>query len=259
MKGAIRWIAVLFLALAGTACNQDALIAKFTPHPEAEMAKQAIDDWRGGHIAALRTLLAPSVQSEVTDEQFVTWAAAFPKGEPRSVKVVGATTNIRNAEHRYDLTYEYEFEGKWLVANAIILKHGDEEAKVVGIHGQVFNRSLEQMNAFSFQNKGGLHLLMLFLAVVSPLVCIAACIVCIRTPVRQRKVLWALFTLVGIVTVHFNWTTGRASFSPLSFQLLGSSVFSAPYGPWTIGVSLPIGAIVFFLRRKALIARAKPA
>jgi len=250
------WVVlVLTLALGLVACNEDALIAKFTPHPEAEMAKQAMDDWRGGRIKALRALLASSVQSKVTDEQFVGWAADFPKGEPRSVKVVGATTDIQNGERRYNLTYEYEFDGKWLLATVVMLKHGDEQAKITGLQAQVFNRSLEQMNAFTFRGKGGLHMLMLFLAVASPLVSIAACIVCIRTPIRRRKVLWALFTLVGVTTVHLNWTTGQIRFTPVSFQIFGASAFASPYGPWTLGVSLPLGAIVFFLRRKALMAR----
>jgi len=250
------WIVlVLALTLGLAACNQDAMIARFTPHPEAEMGKQAVDDWREGHIAALRTLLDPSVESKVTDEQFAGWAAEFPKGEPRSAKVVGTTTHVQNGERRYDLTYEYEFEGKWLLANVVLRKQGDEKARITGLHAQVFDRSLEQMNAFTFHGKGGLHLLMLFLAMVSPLVSIAACIVCIRTPIRRRKVLWALFTLVGVTTVRLNWTTGQLGFVPLSFQIFGASAFSAPYGPWMLGVSFPLGAIVFFLRRKALMAR----
>ena len=247
------WLLVTALCLG--ACNQDALVAKFTPHPEAEMAKRAIDDWREGRIAELRAMLAPSVQSEVTDAQFATWAAEFPKGEPRSVKVVGASTFVHSGEHRYDLTYEYEFDGKWLVASAVVVRHGDEEAKIEGIQAKLLDRSLEQINAFTFQNKGGLHLLMLFLSVASPLVSIAALIVCIRTPMRRRKVLWALFTLVGVSTVHFNWTTGQSSFMPISFQIFGASAVSTPYGPWMLGVSLPLGAIVFFLRRKALMVR----
>lgn len=248
-------VLLLVLTLGLVACNQDAMIAKFTPHPEAELAKQAVDDWRGGRLAALRGLFDPALQDKATDAQLSEWAAGFPKGEPRSVKVVGANTHIWSGERRYDLTYEYEFEGKWLVANVVLRKHGDKQARIVGLHAQLFDRSLEQMNAFTFRGKGGLHFLMLFLAVMSPLVSIAACITCIRTPIRRRKVLWALFTLVGVTTVHLNWTTGQLNFVPVSFQIFGASAFAPAYGPWTLGVSLPLGAIIFFFRRKALMAR----
>lgn len=255
MKRVIRWAFVLVLLLGAAACNRDALVAKFTPHPESEVARKAIDDWRAGRFDAVRAVIAPDARAQATDDMLRSMAAEMPKGEPRSVKVVGANTLIGGGEHRYELTYEYEFDGRWMIAQAVVLVRGNETV-VAAIHSQVVSRSLEQTNAFTFANKGGLHLLMLFLAVVSPVFCLSTCVICIRTPMPRRKVLWALFTLVGVVTVHFNWTTGQTSFSPLSFQLMGASIVAQPYGPWIIGVSLPLGAIIFLARRKTLMARA---
>ncbi len=255
MERLIRWAFVLVLLLGTAACNKDVLVAKFTPHPEAEVAKQAIDDWRTGHYDALRATLMPESRGEATDDVLRAMAAELPKGEPKSVKVVGAETTIAGGQHRYGITYEYEYDGHWLVAQAVVLVRGNQTG-VVGIHGKVYTRSLEAMNAFTFANKGGLHLLMLFLAIVSPVFCLTVCVICIRTPLPGRKVLWALFTLVGVVTVHFNWTTGHLDFVPISFQIMGASIMGQPYGPWIIGVSAPVGAIIFLFKRKKLMARA---
>lgn len=251
----VRAALMVVLLLGTAACNQDALIAKFTPHPEAEIAKQAIDDWRTGHYDALRATLMPESRREATDDVLRAMTAELPKGEPRSVKIVGAETRIAGGEHRYGITYEYEYDGHWLVAQAIVLVRGNQTG-VVGIHGKVYTQSLEETNAFTFANKGGLHLLMLFLAIASPVFCLTVCVICIRTPLPGRKVLWALFTLVCVATVHFNWTTGHVGFVPISFQIMGASIAGQPYGPWIIGVSAPVGAIIFLFKRKKLMARA---
>ncbi|SEN03165.1 hypothetical protein SAMN02800694_2550 [Luteibacter sp. UNCMF331Sha3.1] len=253
-----RGLAAIALALAIVGCSQEAMIEKFTPHPEAEEAKKAIDDWRTGNLTDLRPMLAQDLAAQVTDEQLAAMVAAFPHGAPRSAKVIGATTQFQSDTRRYDITYEYDFDGRWLVASAVILKVG-EAARIAGLHGEMRSQSMEQTNAFTLANKGGLHLLMLFLAIAAPVFCVVVCVVCVRTPFRRRKVAWALFTLVGVCTVHFNWTTGQANFSPLSVQLLAASTAAAPFGPWILGVSLPFGAIMFLIRRKALVAAAKAA
>ncbi|WP_090177613.1 hypothetical protein [Luteibacter sp. UNC138MFCol5.1] len=248
-------LAVIAITVSISGCTRDAMIEKFTPHPEAEQAKKAIDDWRMGRLADLRPQLSQELAAQVTDEQLAVMAVGFPRGEPRSVRVIGATTHFQSDTRRYDVTYEYDFDGRWFVASAVILKVGDI-ARIAGLHGQMRSQSMEQVNAFTLAHKGGLHWLMLCLAIAAPVFCLAVFVICIRTPFRRRKVWWALFTLVGVCTVHFNWTTGQADFTPLSFQLLAASTAAVPFGPWILGVSVPFGAIMFLIRRKALVARA---
>jgi hypothetical protein len=49
-----------------------------------------------------------------------------------------------------------------------------------------------------------------------------------------------------------NWTTGQWAVSLTSVQLFCASAFAPLYGPWTIAVSLPLGALVFLLLRRRL-------
>lgn len=49
-----------------------------------------------------------------------------------------------------------------------------------------------------------------------------------------------------------DWTTGQWGIMPLSFQLLGAGAFAPAYGSWVISVSLPLGAIIFMMKRKGL-------
>ena len=149
--------------------------------------------------------------------------------------------------------YEYAFDGRWMIAEVVIVEQGDRR-EIAGIHAQMHDHSLEQVNGFTLGDKSPMHYVMLLLCCVSPLVCLTAFVLCLRTPMRRRKVLWALFTLVGFVTWYFNWSTGGLEFRPISLQLFGASAFASPYGPWTLGVSIPVGAIWFLLRRKQLSA-----
>jgi len=64
--------------------------------------------------------------------------------------------------------------------------------------------------------------------------------------------LWGLFILFGIGKVAVNWTTGQWEASPLALQLFSASAGASLNGPWVFAVSLPLGAIVFLLRRQSI-------
>lgn len=76
-------------------------------------------------------------------------------------------------------------------------------------------------------------------------------VACIRTKMRRRKWRWILFVLVGGVSLSLNWTTGEIGFSPLSVRLLGASAMTtSAYSPWIVSISFPLGAAMFWLKRR---------
>ncbi|MBI1397584.1 MAG: hypothetical protein GC151_16545 [Betaproteobacteria bacterium] len=77
-----------------------------------------------------------------------------------------------------------------------------------------------------------------------------ALVACIRTRVPRRKWLWIVFIVLGVGKLAVDWTIGECRVFPASMQLFSASAFSSPYGPWTVAVSLPVGAIEFLLYRK---------
>ena len=69
----------------------------------------------------------------------------------------------------------------------------------------------------------------------------------------RLKFLWFLFIIVGVGKLTMNWTTGQLTTHPLAFQLLGASYFRPGlYGPWLFSASWPLGAVIFYFRRKRL-------
>lgn len=264
MHALTRCILLLCLVLVA-GCSQDDLLAKFTPHPEAEIGRQAIDDWRTGHIDQLKPLLSAKLAAEAGKLREM--SSQMPSVAPMSVKIVAASwrtgstligAGAGNSVKSYDISYEYDFDGRWMLASVVFVERAGRR-EIAGIHATMEDQSLAETNAFSFLGHGIVHYLVLLLACASPLVCLTAFVSCLRTRMRRRKVWWALFTLIGFGTLTFNWTTGQLGLQVLSVQVFGASAFATPYGPWILGVSLPVGAIWFLLWRKRLTATAEDA
>lgn len=256
-----RKIALLMATLLLAACSSRAMLDRFASHPQTEQARSMIDTVRSGNLPVIRALLDDAMRAQTTDALLQKIAATFPAGTPTSVTLVGTNTvhaDVRG--HRttyYSLTFEYAWPPRWLLVNVVLT--GDQPSRLAGIHLNVLDRPLEQINAFTLRDKNALQLIVLALAIAVPLFCLYALVRCLRTPLRRRKWLWAIFTLLGVITLQVNWTTGAWSVQWVAVQLFGASAAASPFGPWVIGVSFPLGAAWFLLRRRQLMTEAMPA
>ena len=258
MAAFIRFMIVCTCLLLA-ACSQQALLDKFTPHPAAEVARSVLDEVRLGDMDPVKAKLDDRLRQDPgIEDKLRELTGYFPAGAPRSVKLVGTKTMTVNGATRYDLTYEYEFAGGWVLGNVLLAGEGDA-LRVEGVHVQRMAQSLEQQNAFTLSGKDATHWVILFACIVIPVFCLYAFVLCLRTPIARRKWLWALGTLLGFVTLRFNWTTGDFDFQLLSIQLFGASGMASPYGPMIMGMSLPLGAIWFLACRSGLVANARAA
>jgi hypothetical protein len=74
------------------------------------------------------------------------------------------------------------------------------------------------------------------------------------TPMARRKWLWVIFAMLGFTSLNLNWTTGQLSYEFLTVIAppARAGTGSGFYTPWNVQIGLPLGAIVFWLRRRAL-------
>ena len=251
----LLWLACASLVLL--ACNQQDMIDKLTPKPESAYAQKLFTELREGHYDTVKAALAPSLRAlPDIDQKLAEVGKLFPAGQPKSVKVVGAYT-IAHASTKgssgtqYNLSYEYEYAGAWLLTN-MVLERNQDGLQVLGFHAQPLQRSLESMSAFTLAGKGPVHWLFLALIVAVPLFCVYAFVACLRTPDLKRKWLWAVFTLIGMVTVTLNWGSGAVDFHLINFQLFGASAINNGYSPWLLSISFPLGAVWFLCKRHAM-------
>jgi hypothetical protein len=182
-------------------------------------------------------------------------AGLFPAGEPNSVKVVGSNTVSFPSRTTYNFTFEYEFAHAWLLAHIFFT---DANGRIVIDRLDVIplKDSIENLNAFTLSGKSALHYEFLALAGLLASFTIFTAIVCFRTPIPKRKWLWVIFVLLGFVSISLNWTTGGISWNPITVALFSAGFFSQPYGPTIVQIAIPVGAAIFWLRRRTWISQA---
>jgi hypothetical protein len=236
-------------------CNQAAFMKFWTP-PEAEStARGYVDLLRQGQFDQIERDLDPSIVDPNLRDTLAKMAAIFPAGNPQSIKVVGVNTDVGvNIFHRKDtstITLEYQFPNKWLLVSiSSEMRRGF--SSIVDFHVTPIPDSLENLNKFTLIGKSVVQYSILILAVCSLVFSFYGLILCIRTKDVKKKWLWSIIVLVGVEDVAVNWKTGQLTFGVLSIYLPTAMATRGPYGPWTIGVCIPLGAILFLYRQRKL-------
>jgi hypothetical protein len=245
----VRHILLSLLALLLASCDQDAMFERFVPKEEADLAKEVIAKLAARDFAAVESRLGTKLVTPDVREKLQKMAGALPRGEPKSVRTVGANFNKSSASTTYNLTFEYEYQAGWVVANVVLERRG-EQLTLQGIHFLPNQQSLATANRFTFEGKGVAHYIVFALAIAIPLFIVYALVVCARTKFPKRKWLWLLFVAVGLVQFQFNWTNGAWGVQPLSFAFLGSGFTQAgPVAPYIFTLAFPLGAVIFLARR----------
>lgn len=255
MKSKVLIGLIAVLALVG--CDQKAWFEKFIPKEEAEFSKNYLALFQTRDFDAIEARIDQNLKNAQLRPKLEQIASSFPTEKPNDIQTVGAQTFSNADTTQVNLTFQYAYPGKWLLANVVLQKKGGETV-VTGVNVQPLSDSLENINRFTFEGKGATHFAIFVSAIVVPLFIVAAIILCIKTPIPKRKWLWVIFILFGFVQTTLNWSDGNLNVNPLSFQILGAGFWKAsPYGPLLLSVSIPIGAIVFLFRRKKWLAQAQ--
>jgi hypothetical protein len=256
--GRAVWALLACATLLG--CDQQALIDNLASKEEVDLAKQVITRITAGDDEWVQKRLDASLRGPGAREGLEQIRATMPREEPRSVTLIGFFSHhmVTDGATTYDLTFEYEYPQAWVVAYVRLLKR-DGVHVIQAARVNPSSASLKETHAFTFQGKGAKHGLFLAAMIAIPLFIVYALVLCRRTPIARRKWLWYVFIALGFVQVALNWTTGELTFQPVSFLLLGAGFFSpGPHGPTLLSIAFPLGAIVFMIRRPAMLRRAAP-
>lgn len=240
----------LFLTVL-SGCNQATLMKTMVPQEDEATTRRYVDDLRQNRLDQIEQDMDAGLKDSNLHGTLVSMAAMFPAQEPVSTKVVGFRTLFGSAPGT-EITLEYEFPQKWLLAEVVTQK-SEGVTTIVGFHVTPIADSLENLNRFTLVGKGESQYVILSLAVLAPLFSLYAFILCIKTRMGKKKWLWLIFILLGIGKLMVNWTTGQVFFTPLAIQLPPAGANAQLYGPWLVYVSVPLGAILFLIMRKRLI------
>lgn len=129
---------------------------------------------------------------------------------------------------------------------------------VIGFNIYRTEASQKELNKFKLADKSALHYIILLLSCIVSIFILVSLVYCIKTPIQKRKWLWVLFILGGIGAISINWSTGEFGFKIIQYQFFGATaIASSEYAPWIITASFPLGAIVFWFKRKSFIEQGK--
>lgn len=236
-----------------TGCSQQDMLSMVASTDDEAVAKKYIDLLRERRFDEIEQVTYPSIRSQLRDV-FDEMADALPASQPTSIRLVGARKLTNNDGLTTNLTFEYAFgEEEWFLINVAWLS-ADGALAIVGFNVYDTDGPLEEQNKFVLGGKSPTHYVVLALVIALPIFSIYALIVCARTKLSGRKWPWILFIVFGVGNFALNWTTGESRFALLQIQLLSASVAAEPYGPWVLSVSVPLGALLFLLRRRRLSA-----
>lgn len=246
-------IAALCLAAASFAgCSRASLLPKLASPKDESTAIGYVALLRQSRFDQIESDMDPSLRSEGLRDTLVEMASMFPAEPAVSIKVVGMRTFHDAGSTSTDITLEYEFSDKWVLAE-VATRESDGAVSIVRFNVTPTTESLEYRNRFTFVGKGVAQYAILFLAVLASGLNIYAFVVCLRTGLGKEKWFWAIATLFEIGSYGVDWTTGQSSFTPFAVHLgLASAAVAPPYGPWVVWVSFPAGAILFCVRRERM-------
>jgi len=233
------------------------MMNRFTKPQDKANVEHYVDLLRQQKFDEIEKSLDGGLDGTDASDKMATMAAMIPPQNPLSIKVVGSQTLKGMGFTRSDITLEYEFPGKWLLVNLVTTKR-EEGTFITGFMVNPIPDSLENLNRFTLSHKGETQYDVLLFSIVLMVFTIYAFVACIKTKIAKRKWLWLIGTLIGICQVSVNWTSGQLHFSLITIHLPPFGATEQLYAPWFIYVYVPIGAILFLVRRKHLSEPVQP-
>jgi hypothetical protein len=244
-------LTALVMGLSVFGCTKSDVVEKFAAADDQALARKYIRQLKEHRFDEIEAAMDASIAGAGSDKTLNYMSTLIPAGEPLKVTLVGANSFTGPEWSTINLTYEFQFREGWILSNVALKKQGGN-ITIVGFHVYSEPQSLEAQNRFTLRGKSVGQYAILAAAVIVPLFILWTFVLCLRTKLKGRKWPWDVFILLGIGKLAVNWTTGAWAFAFTYVQLFGAGALASPYGPWTISVSVPLGAIVFLWRRGAL-------
>lgn len=187
--------------------------------------------------------LAPAGPPKV--QRLLRWSAFFDSE--------GATT----LSGIHEATYP---SGPLRVETRIYRANATSDWKVVDLHVRFATWQELKVVQPSIFSMPPLVYVVLPLMVINVLLIWATAIACLLIDTVRRRWLWLPFILVGIGMLRVD-LMGMWDFSPIYFQLCatGFTWAGSAFEPWVLSVSLPLGAILFWIFGRGRKDVAKPA
>lgn len=249
-------IILVILSLLLAACSQSQVNDTRATPQEKSVAVRFIAALQTGDLASVKASVEPKLYAQ-TFEIARSFQPRIPKATNYQLVTVAVQTNTVDgvSQTLKALSYEFGTGNSWVAAE-IVMTTTPAGPQIVGWHAAPTDHRPTSGGDFTLAGKNPLFYAWLIAMVLSTGTIVTALILLGRSPDIKRRWLWAIGSALGLGQFTLNWTSGVWVFRPLGVFLLGSAVFKAsPFQPWMLSFSLPVVAVIFLLRRKALMAQ----
>lgn len=249
-------IAAAVLFVGGTIwglANEKALFTRLVPEREATIGRHFVDLLLAKNYAAIDASIDAQYRGPKALRDLARTGSALPPSVDH-IDVVGYHWEKSTADPGtiHQLVYELTGTNAWSYV-AVDFNENAGAIDLTGLQAQRLADSLEHANAFTLSGKNVIQYAFLCLVIALGGFVIATFVICYRSPDIKNRWLWMVFILFGFFQASMNWTTGETSIIPITIHTPPVFVFSdGLYTPWILGFTIPIGAIIFWLRRKAI-------
>jgi|GEM_PF-968665 len=265
LKGkSFRQQQALFLCVVSlfcASCNK-ATVLTSDVREEADFAQNWLERLRAGDYEYVYNHAGEELKADLTPEEFERFILLYPKENVKNLSLLQwqykKFKSLKSGDFsRYDFVYEYEFENNQYAVMRILLERNENGLSVIGANITRTADSQKNINKFTLMNKNAKHYVILFFALLMPVysLCLFVLCLCTHFPLKQ-KIPWLLFISVGFGAVDINWTTGALRTGLLHIHLLSAAALTNG-GTWHIMFGIPVGAILFWFKRKRILAAAK--
>ena len=234
----------LFCVLLLVGCNEDAKIKKATPPAADALAREFISSLIKKNAEKAEKLIEPTIRTEA-QPKLKSLVELLSASEPKEVKIIGVRGQKKADQKMFQLSYQIYYEKSWVVASIAIVETLKDRF-IFSVRMDPLKAPLEKLYEFKLFGKSFVHYLALLFFILIPLFILYVLAQCLKLP-GNKKWIWVPFIILGFVSFHLDWSTGRAFLQPLSVLFFGISFMKQKYGPAIFSVSLPLGAIAFLV------------
>jgi hypothetical protein len=232
-------------------CNPTIDFKKIVPQQVDKFATGFVEDIEQGNIEECILKVIPEMNNQAGRDYLKNSFKSIQSLQIDSFRIINARQQTLMGENgftNYSIDYEYFIKNEYLYFTFGI-REQKGKLSITAFDGRFSEISLTEIHSFTLDKKGLVHYLFLIFLILIPTFILATLVFAIRTKLN-KKWLWIIGILFGFVKFSINWTTGQVGFQVISFQILGAG-FSKQglVAPWTLSFTLPIVAVIFWIRR----------
>lgn len=237
--------ALTLLCLFVVSCDRGAQLENKDPEA-VSLAKRDFSSLQQGQYEVVENAFDPALKGPDFRAGFDLLVATIPKENPISVSPSLARIDCNRSSCIHQIILDYRYKKDLLLFNVVRQQTGSRFS-IIGMNIRIIPESAIKANEFRLSNKGFAQYGILLTAILLPLFSLYVFVLCIRAKIGIRKWLWAGFILIGVSRFGVNWSTGQLDFQLFAIQFLSVAGYAEQYGPWTVYISIPLGAILFLL------------